>query len=89
MIVNETATRSRALDEHSRAKMGRQGLVQTEAMGQPDAQMGETEKKLLDTVATRDGSVQTEVMGRPGTQAVEFACPGTRDAITISNHLCI
>ena len=63
--------------------------VQTGAMGQPDAQMGETEKKLLDTVATRDGSVQTEVMGRPGTQTVEFACPGTRDAITISNHLCI
>ena len=27
MIVNETATRSRALDEHSRAKMGRQGLI--------------------------------------------------------------
>ena len=47
--------------------------VQTEAMGQPGAQMGETEKKLLDTVATRDGSVQTEVMGRPGTQTVEFA----------------
>ena len=31
------------------------------------------EKKLLDTVATRDGSVQTEVMGRPGIQTVEFA----------------
>ena len=27
MIVNETATRSRALDEHSRAKMGRHDLV--------------------------------------------------------------
>ena len=26
MIVNETATRSRALDEHSRAKMERKGL---------------------------------------------------------------
>ena len=47
--------------------------VQTEAMGQPDAQMGEIEKKLLDTMATRDDSVQTEVMGRPGTQTVEFA----------------
>ena len=47
--------------------------VQTGAMGQPDAQMGETDKKLLGTVSTCDGSVQTEVMGRPGTQTVEFA----------------
>ena len=31
MIVNETAKRSRALDEHSRAKMGRQGLVMSGA----------------------------------------------------------
>ena len=46
--------------------------VQTEAMGQPDAQMGETEKKLLDTVATRDDSVQTELMGRPGTPSVGY-----------------
>ena len=31
MIVNETATRSRALDEHSRAKMRRQGLADSGA----------------------------------------------------------
>ena len=49
--------------------------VQIEAMGQLDAQMGETEKKLLDAVATRDDSVQTEVMGRLGIQTVEFATP--------------
>ena len=43
------------------------------AAAESETALHDTEKKLLDTVATRDDSVQTEVMGRLDIQTVEFA----------------